>query len=102
MGQDEKILEWLGIKGEPYVHDTYGEFGGRVTGTKYPVIDLNFLFKYAVPKLDDYTIHRYGYNRSEHYVGIFQGGTINYSAHDKDPVEAFKQALIKIIKEERK
>lgn len=49
--QIKEFWEWYGVKGKYFVHDTYGEFGGRVTGVKYPPIDLNSLFKWAVPKL---------------------------------------------------
>ena len=48
---EQKCWEKCGVKGQYYVHDTSGEFGGRATGIKYPPIDLNNLFKYAVPKL---------------------------------------------------
>jgi len=48
--QMKEFWEWCGVEAKLYVHDTYGEFGGRVTGVRYPSIDLNNLFRYAVPR----------------------------------------------------
>ena len=122
MTDDKKILEWLGfswhIKRE-YVHGYmmhggewedghwdyegkcwYGD-GGVSRINNPPDIDLNFLFREVVPKLktilpgDPYFSDLYSFLDDWIYSWCRQIDS------DKDPAEAFKQALIKLIEEEK-
>ncbi len=106
---DEQVKEFwekLGVKGEYYVHDTFGEFGGRVTGMKYPPIDLNNLFKYAVPKLlggDRYLFITFDVTSNEAGLVACEISTLRFSdegatrikweASDNDPALALFWAI---------
>lgn len=63
-----------------------------------PLIDLNNLFKYAVPKLDSFGLRRQGKWK---YVAHACLGSIEvYDAKDKDPALALFWAIYKVTKEE--
>ena len=99
MTVDDKILDWLGFKlgecntlldPEGVLVEVYPQ-GGK------PTINMDFLFEYAVPELNMM------------YVIFWENGEVHLAYHtkkdlykvaigkDKDPVVAFKQALIKVI-----
>jgi len=90
--QIKKFWERYGVKAEPFVTDTYGEFGGRVTGEKYPPIDLNNLFKYAVPKVISVDLKTWSCEPFATQATVFNIKAIT-SEWDKDPALALFWAL---------
>ena len=104
---DEKIREWGGVKWYwPHNpdcecgavddddsmrswYDKEGKLATRCYNDPLP-IDLNFLLKYAYPKLKE-TLPKLELMR------FFGEWLTDILFRDKDPTEAFKQALIKVI-----
>ena len=66
---------------------------------KEPALDINFYFKYVVPKLRYISLH---YDSKLNYLVCLDGGenTGLSTAEGEDPAEAFGQALIQLIKGE--
>jgi len=110
MTDEEKklILEWCGFKLSYYclkgerqglaLH--YSEYpDGTQLRNGIPPLDLNFYFKYVVPKLKYLSLH---YDSKLKYLVCLDGGEdVGVSTEDdKCPAEAFGQALLKLIREE--
>ena len=103
MTDDEKILEFCGIdetslpcliiecEKERGVHCiTWGHL-------LYPEIDLKFLFKEVAPKLGKVTLDYQGGGCTA-WLALKGKKAI---AQDKDPAEAFKQALMELMEEDK-
>jgi len=85
--EDKKlILEWCGLK-PPDDESGFG-FEGR--------LDMNFYFKYAVPKL----LWKIGGTMT--LIDFLQKWIYDAYTSGKDPAEAFGEALLKLIKGEVK
>ena len=95
--KDEKlILEFCGFKVRTATET------GTIIAVVYPnselimygymSLDLNFYFKYPVPKL----LKRFAKYEVMHFLHDWVEFVIIY---DRDPAEAFGQALLKVIKE---
>jgi len=91
----EKILEFCGFK---YSHNS-------VTGDKvwhYPnenragviVLDMNFFFKYVVPKVEVYWIEA---TNDGHFFSIYARNGVFLSAVNIDPNKAWQEALLKLM-----
>ena len=67
--QIKKFWAWCGVKPEK-------QFENLDWFWRYPPVDLNNLFKYAVPKLQDYTLAKSlngGHNAAVHIAGRWSG-----------------------------
>lgn len=95
----DKILKWCGFRqrsDEGWV-DPEG-FGTGWAKHPPPRLDMNFLFKYVVPKLESKTLMMETYDGGYDFCILSEnqsGGLWNGNA--KDPVEAWKEALLKLI-----
>ena len=89
---DEQIKEVWGWCGAPYrtEMDSWDRFG-------YPKLDLNSLFKYAVPKLEDPDISFFQFNDKTWEASI-EWKSINLSGRDLDPALALFWAIWELIK----
>lgn len=106
--EDKKlILEWCGFKFDgTYWKAPDGLYWLSIGFTRDgiwfsrtpPNLDLNFYFKYAVPKLGYAEVtYKYYLSGMTYYAKV--GDAIFRDAYNKDdPAEAFGQALLKLIK----
>ncbi len=105
-GEDKKlILEFCGIKYESYdspmcpnVGGAWVDSSGKYANSMDPTLDPNFYFKYAVPKLEVLSIL---YQPPMDISVMVASKSGRFVAEDKDPAEAFGQALLKVIKENK-
>jgi hypothetical protein len=109
--QVKKVWEWCG-----FWYDTTKSTGlvmeigwrspsGKVLGgchvSYLPKIDLNNLFKYAVPKLNAYGFYYATELSDEHRVWVEINGQIGGVVKDKDPALALFWAIYKVIEEKK-
>jgi hypothetical protein len=99
---DKKFWEQCGIEGEEERY-TRGRLAGERTGRiLYPPIDLNNLFKYAVPKLIErnleVSLHRF-IDEDEWSASLWSSdeSDVDISISDKDPAQALKEAISKAL-----
>ena len=100
--EDKKlILEWCGFKilgmGSLGRLLYYYPKSSGVHSDYAPDLDINFYFKYTVPKLEEYGIKQ-NIGSAEHCAWVRRDGNL-YGDEAPDPAEAFGQALLKLIKE---
>jgi hypothetical protein len=108
----KEFWEWCGFTRDKskYWYKPNGNLFGYFTA---PKIDLNNLFKYAVPKLDElgyvFTLYRfytikddfktpdtYGYGAKVYKYGIIPESSIE-GIPDKDPAQALYRAICQVI-----
>ncbi len=100
----EKILKWCGFRRELFPSPGMGHWWvqrGNEKGVllgEHPVLDMNFYFKYAVPKLSGASMsHANGLR----FMWMLEYGADNRTEGlDKDPTEAFGKALEQLIYKE--
>ncbi len=104
---DKKILEFCGFKWVEFPHAHEQGYWRKPleepVGT-HAATDIGFLFKYAVPKLYHCELIKSGRPDNQGcwhvYIHLREGIGGAAFKEDKDPAEAFKQALIKVIDKE--
>ena len=97
MTKEQKFWEKCGFKiiNNPDFPDNIEESRSPIGERIYPPIDLNSLFKYAVPKIGAYEI-TFDDESSCIYVG--EDPDIKcYEGIDEDPAQALYQALCKVL-----
>ncbi len=102
----DKILEWCGfLKVTTDVYGTagcagevsYWSIGGMMYSMKeHPDLDMNFFFKYVVPKLDYYGVSNWN-KKKRVEVSLFDGEGKCFMGSDKDTNKAWQVALLKLI-----
>ncbi len=107
--EDKKlILEWCGLEKQYMVGKFQGwkypelppAGNGMCYGAPEPILDMNFYFKYAVPKLSGASM---SYANGARFLWILEYGADNRTeSFSLDPAEAFGAALLKLILSETK
>ena len=91
--QIREFWEWCGL-----LYEGYGN-ANRLKAKNLPPIDLNNLFKYAVPKLlEEYNIESYSFKQCDNWyyseVNIWRKGSTKHSfeiLHDEHIAKHFEQ-----------
>ena len=110
--EDKEFVMWCGWRPmkDTYKGDTYtvlwGHENGEATKDSFPpTIDIDFLFEYAVPKLDNMVLKYRHYNAGHmgYEVSILKiYSDDNYDTiltSDKDPAIALRKAIESVIGE---
>jgi len=103
------ILEWCGFVYDHWGDDLFLVYPDKESvNAEEPELDMNFYFKYAVPKLhtlDNFHVLNYQYIGFAQDVKLLRHGWSiifrqgdDYYASGDDPAEAFGEALLKLIK----
>lgn len=95
---DTEILEWCGFRVEGKTTHYY-TFNGKPCDP--PALDMNFFFKYVVPKLLVWTMNGNGDTTSCMLMTGFEGNQCAVSYEVLDPNQAWQEALLKLIEGER-
>ena len=106
--QEQNFWEWCGLyQSEQQIHTGWWHYPDGSIQHGFPPIDLNNLFKYAVPKLAetkkrieysiDFSILDWG-KEANHYFAILQGShQLLGTGEDKDPALALFWAIYKVM-----
>lgn len=103
-GEDKKlILEWCGWHTKKHSRGWLMWYSPteRFMGNEEPFLDLNFYFKYAVPKAVARIAHIFKISIQSAYEISFRWWLEELLKDPEDPAEAFGQALLKLIKEKK-
>ena len=99
----ERFWEWCGMRRrrtykslEPHDRGTDKWVLGKYYGVDPPDLDLNNLFKWAVPKAVQEGIHSFEFLYDEGRVRCFMSPLSNWTVH-KDPATALFLAIEKLI-----
>ncbi len=94
-GEDRKILEWCGFK----KRGEWWDVGEESIPNWELDLDIKFYFTYAMPELTSVSM---SWGEGLRCMFILELGSENRAEGlDEDPAEAFRQALLQIIQEEK-
>jgi hypothetical protein len=99
--EKKEFWEWCGIEqmqnNSPTVGADMTLIGDKMLLRELPALDLNNLFKYAVPKLA-YTRLHYSAFMNEFAAEVYKDmGGIGYMKHGQDPAPALFWAIMEVI-----
>lgn len=90
----QKLWEWCGFRRHIDLPEWWDGPGGRYFREKLPSLDLDNLFRWAVPKLLSLG---YGYLLSSGRLTLYVQGNWLIVPFADDPAEALAQAILKVI-----